>query len=291
MSARQGAMIGGLARRLRRGWSRLDLLRIVEGASRLGYAARGLVYLGMGAIVLLAALDLTPRAHGAKAMLALWAQWPLGLLIIVLVACGLSGFAAWRALQAIFDADHHGVSPKGLAVRAGQAISGLVYGGLALSAFELLDVFEDVGEPDEEQSAHHWVAGLMSLPHGDLLVMAVGALLLAVGVGNLVQGLAQDFSKRLKCDARVCHWVVPLARAGYAARGLATLPLAIFLIKAGLQTRSGDARSWGGALQAIEGQPFGSAILGCLALGLMAFGAFGLVEAIFRRISPPKDII
>jgi hypothetical protein len=291
MGARQGAWIAGLTSRLRQGWSRFDLAASLEWASRLGYAARGLVYLGLGAIVFLAAVDWSPRAHGAQAMLALWAKWPLGLVIIALVGLGLSGFAAWRALQAIFDADRHGVTPNALAIRAGQAISGLVYGGLALSAFELLDVFEDVGEADEEQSAQQWVASLMSLPHGDLLVMSVGAILLGVGVGNLVQALAQDFSKRLACDERVCRWVVPLARAGYSARGLATLPLGVFLAKAGLETRSSDARSWGGALQAVEGRPFGSLILACLAVGLMAFGAFGIVEAIFRRIAPPADII
>ncbi len=64
----------------------------------------------------------------------------------------------------MFDADRHGRSLKAWGVRTGQAISGLVYGGLALSAFELLDELEDVGEADEEQTVHHTARTILDLP-------------------------------------------------------------------------------------------------------------------------------
>ncbi len=71
----------------------------------------------------------------------------------------------------------------------------------------------------------------------------------------------QDFSKRLDCDDKICRVVVPLAKAGYGRRGLASLPLAVFLVMAGVQARAGEVRSWGGALQAVEQQPFGNTAL------------------------------
>lgn len=268
----------------------LNVAKAIELASRLGYAARGLVYLALGAVVLLAALDLTPRAKGAKGLLRAWAEWPLGWALIGGIGVGLAGFAAWRILQAVFDADRHGRTPKAWAVRAGQAFSGLVYGGLALSAFELLDELEDVGEIDEEQKVHHTAGTILDLPYGDTLLIIAGLAVLAFGVGNVIQGLVQDFSKRLKCDDRLCRVVVPLAKTGYAARGLASLPLGVFLVMAGVQARAGEARSWGGALQAVEHQPFGNTALCLVAAGLIAFGLFGLVEARYRRIRPPPEI-
>lgn len=265
-------------------------MRGLEWAGRLGYAARGVVYLGLGAIVLMAAVDLTPRASGAKAMLAAWADWPLGLVIVGLVSLGLLGFAIWRGLQAVFDADRHGVSPKAIAVRVGQAVSALIYGGLGLWGLELLDAFEDVGEADEEQAAHGAAAAVLNWPHGEALLLLAGLTLVGVGVGNVIQGLMQDFSKRLSCAAGLCRVVAPLARIGYGARGLATLPAGVFLIKAGLDAASRDVHSWGGALQALERQPFGSWVLGLIALGLAAFGLFGFVEAAFRRIRPDQAL-
>jgi len=284
------ALLGALSS-WRFGRSRTPRLStLLEGAARLGYAARGLVYVGLGAVVLLAAVDLTPRATGAKGLMRAWADWPLGALIIAALGCGLAAFAVWRALQAVFDADQHGDSPKAWAVRAGQAISGLVYGGLAYSAFELLDVFEDIGEADEEQSAHRLAGAILDAPHGDTLLVAAGLVVLGFGVGNIVQGMMQDFARRLACDARVQRWVVPLAKAGYAARGLATIPLGFFLVRAGLEARAGEARSWGQALQTIEQQPFGSWALGLVAAGLIAFGLFGFVEAAYRRIRSPDAV-
>jgi uncharacterized membrane protein YidH (DUF202 family) len=269
---------------------RLDVSKAIELASRLGYAARGLVYLGLGAIVLLAALDLTPRAHGAKGLLRAWAEWPMGWALIGAVGLGLAGFAAWRFLQAAFDADRHGRSPKAWAVRIGQAVSGLIYGGLALSAFELLDELEDVGELDEEQSIHHTARTILDLPYGDSLLIGAGLVVVAFGIGNVVQGVMQDFSKRLDCGDKLCRVVTPLAKIGYGARGLASLPLGVFLVLAGMQARAGEARSWGGALQAVERQPFGNTALCVVAVGLIAFGLFGLIEARYRRIRPPPEI-
>ncbi|WP_454758217.1 DUF1206 domain-containing protein [Caulobacter segnis] len=268
----------------------IDFPTILLAAARLGYAARGLVYVGLGTIVLLAAADLTPRAKGARGVLETWAAWPLGSVLIGVVAAGLIGFAAWRGVQAVFDADRHGTSAKGWAVRIGQAISGLVYGGLALSALELLDVLEDVGEADEEQGAQETARMILGAPHGDSLLIAAGAVVIAFGIGNVVQGLMQDFAKRLACDDRICRRVVPLAKIGYAARGAASLPLGGFLVLAGIGARASQAHSWGQALQVIERQPLGSVILGVLAMGLIAFGLFGFVEARFRHIKPPEAL-
>lgn len=271
--------------RLPRGWR--DALEL---ASRLGYAARGVVYLMMGAIAVLAAADLAPRPTGAEGVFELWARWPLGLVLIAALAACLIAFSGWRMLQAVFDADRHGVSPKAWAVRAGQAVSGLIYGALAVSALELLDGLEDIGEADEAGSAQTAAAAVLAWPHGDWLVIGGGLAMLAVGVGNLAQGVLQDFGKRLRCGANVCRWVVPLGRAGHVGRGVATLPLGILLLRAGWEVRASEVRTWAGALHTVEAQPFGSLILAALALGLIAFGLFGVVEAVFRRIEAPRDL-
>ena len=128
---------------------------------------------------------------------------------------------------------------------------------------------------------------MLDAPHGDTLLILAGLIVIGFGLGNVVQGLAQNFGKRLACDADLRRRIEPLAKLGYAARGLATLPLGVFLALAGLEARAGEARSWGQALQTIERQPFGGLVLGALATGLIAFGLFGFAEALYRRIRPP----
>jgi hypothetical protein len=37
----------------------------------------------------------------------------------------------------------------------------------------------------------------------------------------------------------------------------------------------------------IQAQPYGSILLAIVAAGLLAYGAFGIVEGFYRRIDPP----
>lgn len=265
---------------------RMPVRALLELASRVGYVARGAVYLSVGAMALLAASDLTPRATGIVGAMRAWGDWPFGLLLIGLVGWGLLAFAVWRGLQAVLDADGHGSSLRALLVRGGQAISGMVHAVLALSAFELADGLEDLGE-NEDAEAQQTAAALLGAPGGDIALIVVGGFVLAVGFANIIQGLFYDFAKRLECPQVTQRWTLPLGRIGYLGRGIAFAPLGFFILEAGLDARASPARSLGGALQTLESQPFGDWVLSLTALGLVAFGLFSLVEARFRRMRIP----
>ena len=216
-----------------------------------------------------------------------WGRWPAGVMLIWLAGAGLMAFAGWRVLQAVFDADAHGVSPRAWAVRGGQAISGVAHGALAFSAFQLLD---ELGDLNEEGEAREAAAALLEFPGGDWALIAAGFFILGVGVGNVLQGLFYDFSRRLGCSPQTCRWAVPLGRIGYLGRGVAFAPLGFFIAKAGFEARSRQVHSLGGALQSLERQPLGSWVLTLTALGLIAFGLFALVEARYRRMSVPREL-
>lgn len=58
-----------------------------------------------------------------------------------------------------------------------------------------------------------------------------------------------------------------------------------FLVRAALTHDSTEAKGLGGALQNLHGQAYGPWLLGMVAIGLIAFGLFELVQARYRRIS------
>ncbi len=263
---------------------------LLELAARVGYGARGFVYLSVGLLVLFATLGLIGDTVGVRGALDWLSQRPLGRVWMLLVGLGLAAFVACRMLQAVFDADHEGTSRHGLMTRMSQMFSGLSYAALAFAALALFagpraaDPSEGVVESRER------AAMLLDLPFGRWLLIAAGLAIFGIGVGNVVKAWREDFSEYLDCSVRMCRRVTPLARVGHVARGLAYLPLAVLVVLAGWRTRTADVTSFGAALEAVERQTAGEWIVGLIALGFVAFGTFSFIEARFRRIRPPREL-
>ncbi|HYC97626.1 DUF1206 domain-containing protein [Brevundimonas sp.] len=285
------ALLGDPGRRKSPLLRRVPPLRdLVELAARVGYGARGFVYLSVGVLILLAAVGLIGDAVGTMGALEWLAQRRLGRLWALLIGLGLTAFVMWRILQSIFDADHEGRSWKGLGTRLSQLFSGLSYAAMAVGAFGLI-----AGAPADparqgEVESQAYAAAVLALPLGRWLLVAGGLAIFGIGVSNIVKAWREDFTEYLACSDRLCRRVAPLARAGHVARGLAYLPLASLVLLAGLDAQASDVTSFGSALEAVKRQPAGSWILAVAALGFVAFGAFSFIEARFRRIRPPREL-
>jgi hypothetical protein len=275
----------GVIARLRRRFAASPWAAAAEMAARLGYMARGVVYLSTGFIALLAVARLVPHTHSPIRALQAWAQWPLGVVLLWLTGLGLYGFAGWRALQAVLDADRQGTTPKAWASRVGQALSGLIYGSLAVSVFGVIDTLHDLRHAEVEKTSER-IAGVMAWPLGSALVITLGLFIVACGFGNAIRACVDNFGATLKCDPKAQVWAQRLARVGYFGRGLAMLPVGYFTLLAGWREHAAEAKGVGGALWAVHGVAGGDLVLAFVALGLVAFGAFAFVEAWCRPIRP-----
>lgn len=256
-----------------------------ESLARAGYGARGLVYCLVGGLALLAALGSGGQTGGSRSALATLLDQPFGRAILAVVALGLAGFAAWRVVEGLTDADHRGRSGKALAIRAAHVLSGVVYGGLALTAAGMA-LGRGRGQ-GEDGAARDWTAWLLGQPFGQWLVALIGLAIVGAGLGFALKAWRGQVTDRLALDAGTRRWAVPLGRLGFAARGLVFVLIGGFLVLAAYHDASSQVRGLGGALQSLRAQPYGWALLGLTAAGLLAFGAFGFVQALYRRIDAP----
>ncbi|SHI66988.1 protein of unknown function [Roseomonas rosea] len=255
----------------------------LEWLARLGYAARGLVSLLVGLIALLAATSGGGEVAGSKGALQAIPSQPWGGALLLVVALGLFGFALWRAIQSLTDADGLGTGWRGLGPRIGQLVSAIIYVGLGLFALDLL--LGSAPRGGEEQAARDWTRWLLAQPFGRWLVAGAGIAVLGAGLGMAAKAWTASFRRHLVCGPGTAGWVVPLGRAGYAARAVVFVIISAFLVIAAVQADPSEARGLGGALLALQEQPFGRVAFGLVALGLAAFGAFQFAEARYRRIA------
>jgi len=256
----------------------------LEAMARLGHAARGAVYCLVGGLAFLAATGSGGQTGGSRSALQTLLSGAFGHVLLAAIALGLVFFAMWRAVEAITDADRRGTGWKGLGVRAAHLGSAGIYVGLALSAANLM-LGGRGGEDD--QAAKDWTAWLMGQPFGPWLVGLVGIGIAAAGIVRLVRAGRGRVTRGLRCGPDAAKWIVTVGRLGFGARGLVFTLIGGFLIMAAIHARAEEAQGIGGALRTLQAQPYGSVLLGITALGLVAFGVFGLVEGMYRRIDAP----
>lgn len=258
--------------------------RWIEKLARLGFLAKAAVYGLIGVLALRLAFGLgggeTTDAQGALREIA---GAPFGTALLVLVALGLFGYAAWRLVQGALDAEGVGGDGKGLLKRAGYLGSGVLHALLALTALSLVAGGSGGGSGDEQA----WTARLMSHGWGVWLVGLAG--LIAVGVGLYQLHLAREarFLRRWRSgemSATERVWGERAGRAGLAARGVVFAVIGWFLLRAAWQADPGEARGLGGALAEIGAAGYGTWLLGLVALGLVGYAVFCVLEARYRRL-------
>jgi len=257
----------------------------VEILARLGYGARGIVHGLVGGFALLAAIGSGGQTSGSRSALQTLLSQPFGKVWLSLIALGLFGFCAWRVVEAITDADRRGSDMKGWAVRAAHLVSGAIYAGLAISALSL--VLGNGSSGGDDQAARDWTAWLMGKPFGVWLVGGAGVAVAAAGLGFAWKAWKGDVAARLSLPADKRDWIVSLGRMGFAARGVVFVIIGGFLVLAALHHSSSEVQGLGGALRSLQQQPYGWVLLALTAIGLFAFGIFGLVQARYRHIEAP----
>ena len=103
----------------------------MEGLTRIGFAARGLIYFLIGFLALR-----TGRAEDGSGVLE-YLNSGSGKILLGVMAVGLLAYGFWRLSEAAINSEGHGNDAKGIGARVGGFISGLIHVGLSLYAASL----------------------------------------------------------------------------------------------------------------------------------------------------------
>lgn len=253
--------------------------RWVQRFARAGYAAKGVVYLLIGLLAVQAAAGAGGRTTGASGVLHVLLRQPFGRWLLGPVAAGLAGYAAWRLYCAAVDPKHPGRHDwKRAAVRVGYAMSALVHGGLAWQATRL--ALGQAGGRGGDGQPDARTAQLMAVPFGRPLVGIVGLGVAAYGVAQIAKGVrGRGVEPTQTADAQVRRILERAARVGHVARGVVFGIMGWCLVRAALEHDPSQAGGLAEALQELGRQPYAPVLLGTVALGLAAYGAYQLALA------------
>jgi uncharacterized membrane protein len=256
--------------------------RHVKLLGRLGFAARGTIYLLIGCFTLLLALGKRPPEEDQRGAMQEVVRHTGGFFLLVVLAIGLASYALWRFSQAVF-ARGEGARKWGSRLKA--FFRGVVYSVLAYTAVDVL-LHSSRSEANQQQL---WSAKVMRHQGGRWLIAAVGLVVLVIGAGLVVKGVQRKFKEGFKLHemhpvARRTVWI--LGTVGNTARGVVFGLTGFFVMQAAWNYDSSKARGLDGALRRLSESHGGKIWVTAAGLGLIAFGLYGYAEATWHRTDP-----
>ena len=237
---------------------------------RIGFLGRGILYILIAWLALQTGRteDLTGAleylGHGA------------GRILLMVIAAGLAAYGIWRLADAVFGIESFGNDAKAQRKRIAAGFIGLVYVFLALKAVIVLFAGRAVTGITRDQAAT-----VLDLPGGTIMLGVTAIILIGAGLNQFRIAAICSFLDPLdqRARAEAVRW---LGRIGYAARGVIFLMVGYLIGKAAIAGRSQEA---GGMEQALD--VMSDTVLYAVAVGLLLFGVFSIIEAFFRRIHEP----
>lgn len=257
----------------------------MDRLGRLGFAARGSVYLVVGLLTLRVA-GLGPgespdeEASTTGAFRAV-SDTPFGTTLLAVLVLGMSAYALWRLTEAAGghrDADGHARTVARLLDLARTGV-------YTITAVTAADLLFTGSTNSQEVTADRVSLQVMQVPAGRWAVAAGGVVLALGGCYLGWQGLRRNFMEDLHTHRISGGWlrvVGALGTVGYVSRGLVFATVGVLGISAAMHFDPDAVSGFDGALRQLVAMPAGTVLVGAAGFGLLAFGSFSLVEARYR---------
>jgi hypothetical protein len=248
--------------------------------AHIGYASRGLLFLSIGVLAVLAAWDSRyPTVGGAGALQIVGRSFGQALLAVLVF--GLLCFSVWRILQAYWDIDGLGDTPSARGKRIVYAFSGIFYSLVAL--WTLWVLFGSSAQNSEDALLRHWTRRVLHLPFGPWLLGFIGLTIVGTGVGIGIRAWIAPLDQRLRVKRKTKIWLHPMTRYALLVRAVIFVLIGGSIIFAAVEFDSRTAKGLAGMFAALREQFYGGFWLGIVAFGFMTYGCYELAQAYGHR--------
>jgi len=275
------------------GRSARDHPRLVK-LGRVGWFAKGVVYLVAGVLALLVAVRASGAARGVElpnkeasptGALTAIAQLSGGAALMWALAAGLVVYAVWRVVSACLPG---GRDATARITRIGYLVSAVIYLTFAATAIALARGGH--ANPNGNAKVTSFSDRLMAHAGGRVVVGVAGAVVVAAGIYRLVRGARGDVIDELdlsSLSSRRRTWTQHLGALGEVGRGLGIGLIGVFLLRAAVTYDLSQATGLDGALRRLATEVWGRMLVVVIGVGFVAYGTFCLATFTHRELRAP----
>lgn len=258
----------------------------LSAVARIGFAAKGSIYLGVGLLALSLAAGCTGQAHDTRGAIEQLGEGAFGRVVLVGLAFGLMNFGLWNLVQCWWDPERVGVGWSGKALRVLFGLSAGLNFFLAYKTGAVAFGFTWGGKSGDE-TVKSWTETVLTWPAGRVLVLSIAAMVAILAVAQVVRlfrGRFMDVFSDSELKQAERRWVKVTARLGFAAQTIVAGGIAWFLWRAGITWDADESGSFPQVLTTLLQHPYGRWLVGFTALGVIARGVFIWLMVPYREI-------
>lgn len=253
----------------------------IKRFARFGIFSKGVVYVLIGVLAVLAAFNAGGSASGKGGAFSFLEAQPFGQVLLAFVAVGLIGYVMWRFIQAIYNPED-----KKIRSRLGYASSGLFYAFAAFTAAQMVFIGSS-GGGDDGSKRESYLRMILDETWGQIAVGIIAAVFFGRAIYHLYRALSGQYADKLK-EADLHKYarqlLLKLGLVGYIARAIVIGVIGFLFLRAAWFANSSEAGSTKEAFELLRNNTAGPLILAVVAAGLAAYGIFMIVKARYRAL-------
>ena len=261
---------------------KVEFSPVMEALTRFGYGVRGLIYIVMGLIALQVTFGKGGALASPQGAIAAIGKQPAGMILLWVVLIGILAYSVWGLVRAIWDPLNKGSDLKGMLTRIGFLASAVGYAFLAYTTYG----FIKGASQSASGSPAKLLASVMAMPFGRWAIGLLGLIVVVVGLYQIILGFKAGFEKQFQTYAltpKEAKLATDVGRFGTAARGVVFALVGVLIFLAAYNSNPSQPVGMDAALATLLHQPYGIWLLGIVAVGLVAFGFYSLLGAIWFR--------
>jgi hypothetical protein len=261
-------------------------------AGRVGWAAKGVVYLLAGILAVVVALKAVGWSDSSSnqeasptGAIKTIAATTGGSVLLWVLAVGMLLYAAWRVVSAVMPGSS---GAESWVKRIGYLVSAVIYTTFAITAISLAR--SSHASADGNSKVTDLTARTMTHSAGRFVIGAIGVIAIGAGLYRLIKGLKRDVNDELDLSgmsAQRAQWTRRLGAIGEVGRGIAIGLIGFFLLRAAVTFDASQATGLDGALRRLAVTSWGQLLVAVIGVGFVAYGVFCLTTFTHRRLQAP----
>jgi hypothetical protein len=258
--------------------------RWIEVVGRIGLATQGVLYVVVGLLAQQVASGRNDQADQRGAIEAV-ADQRFGRLLLLILTIGLALHCCWRLVLAARGGPGED-SAKNVVKRLADLGRGVVYGSFTVIAAKILFEAKDSGGASGQEQRKA-VGTVLDWPGGKVIIVVIGLGVIGAGLWQMSRAITRNFVDDLDLSRseRTRLTITVLGCVGFVARGVVFCMVGWFLVESALDDDPNHTGGLDQALRRLSDSDHGPGLLRLMAIGLLVFGVYRIIDAWVREDS------